>query len=131
MLVHRQVTLLLLCWTSCALGSVTVYNPNGAVSSGISGTATSVASASSDTYVPAAFNTVTLQAPAIPTPAPATEFTLSLQQSSDQVQGLSIAQAGTFYGFSIEMSVVKQVGTSRLPPAYTITHYCCTVGLNS
>lgn len=133
MLVHCRTSLLLLaCWTSGALGSITVYGPNGASSSGItSGTASASPSASSDSYVPPAFNTVTLEAPALPTPAPATQFALSLQQSADSVQGLSIDQSGTFYGFSIEMSVVTQVGESYPLSLRALTEGLRVVGKNS
>ena len=60
------------------------------------------------TGVPAHDPTI-LQAPPIPNPPPATQFTLLLQQQAQAVQGLSIQQSGSFMGFSIETSVVNQV----------------------
>ncbi|KAJ3552241.1 hypothetical protein NM688_g4255 [Phlebia brevispora] len=56
-----------------------------------------------------AFNNVVLNAPPVPNPLPPTEFTLKLEQNSQNVPGLSIPQNGSFLGFSLEMSVVNQV----------------------
>lgn len=60
----------------------------------------------------AAYNNTPLTPPPIPSPAPARQFTLTLQQDADAVNGLSIPHTGglSFFGFSIEMSVVSQVG---------------------
>jgi hypothetical protein len=84
-------------------GSVTVYSqiPFGA-SATASGAAASYTGA-------AAYDPTVLAAPALPNPLPATQFTLQLQQSAAAVPGLSILQSGSFYGFSIEMSVINQV----------------------
>ena len=69
------------------------------------------------TSTPAAYNTTILVPPPIPSPAPANAFTLSLQQSAAAVNGLSIPHVGgSFWGFSIEMSVISQVRKSNLPP---------------
>ncbi|KAJ7645164.1 glycoside hydrolase family 79 protein [Mycena polygramma] len=59
--------------------------------------------------VPAAYNDTVLNPPAIPDPAPSTAFTLTLPASSTGVTGLSIPIHGTFFGFSIEMSVIEQL----------------------
>lgn len=57
-----------------------------------------------------AFNNVTLNAPPVPNPPPPTQFDLHLESVARNVAGLSIQQAGSFLGFSIEMSVVNQIG---------------------
>ncbi|KAL0954363.1 hypothetical protein HGRIS_003354 [Hohenbuehelia grisea] len=56
----------------------------------------------------AAYNRTVLIPPPPPQP-PSTAFGISLQPTADRVTGLSVRQSGTFYGFSIEMSVVNQV----------------------
>lgn len=91
--------------------AVTVYDPNGVVQQSTSGTpsGTASASATSAAYTPAAFNNIVLTAPAVPSPAPPTQFTVQLDNSASNVPGLSIAQSGAFFGFSIEMSIVTQV----------------------
>ncbi|CAL1698450.1 unnamed protein product [Somion occarium] len=91
-----------------ATASVTVYGLTGAIAP--TDTASASTSAASPAYTgQAAFNTIVLTAPALPNPAPATQFGLQLQNSAQNVVGLSIQQSGAFYGFSIEMSVVTQV----------------------
>lgn len=60
----------------------------------------------------AAYNDVYLLPPPIPSPAPATAFTINVPNSASNVVGLSIPQAGTFFGFSIEMSVATQLSQS-------------------
>lgn len=102
-----KTLLVLLASLAVVHAEVTVYGVNGVVQASASGTAS--ASASSAAYTPAAFNTVVLNAPAIPSPAPATQFTVQLDNAASNVPGLSIAQSGAFFGFSIEMSVVTQV----------------------
>jgi len=57
----------------------------------------------------AAYDPTVLTAPAIPNPAPPNTFFLQLFSSNTSQGGLSIVQKGTFFGFSIEMSVVNQV----------------------
>src|SRR6266545_1801833 len=58
----------------------------------------------------AAYNDTQLTPPAVPNPAPARQFTLTLQRDATAVNGLSIPHVGlSFFGFSIEMSVVSQV----------------------
>ena len=74
------------------------------------GQATGTAQSAAANYTgAAAYDPKVLNAPAIPNPAPPTQFTLQLQSSSQAVQGLSIMQSGSFLGFSIETSVVNQV----------------------
>ncbi len=94
-------------------GSVTVYGNNGMQQP--VGTDTASAASATNSSIPQwladmpAFNSVVLQAPAIPSPAPSTQFTLNLQATTAQVPGISKQQNGTFLGFSIEMSVATQV----------------------
>ncbi|KAF8900144.1 glycoside hydrolase family 79 protein [Gymnopilus junonius] len=75
------------------------------------GTQAAMAAAASPTgnYTgPAAYSPVTLAAPAPPGPtAFPTQF--SLQLTNAVPQNASVAQNGSFFGFSIEMSVVNQV----------------------
>ncbi|KAJ6599975.1 glycoside hydrolase family 79 protein [Mycena vulgaris] len=69
-----------------------------------------IASAADPTATkPAAYNTTVLTPPAVPNPAIGTQFTLTLQSSNATVYPLSIPLKGTFYGFSVEMSVVSQL----------------------
>ena len=75
-------------------------------------------SAAANYTAPAAYDPTVLNAPPIPNPAPAVQFTLELQSSSQAVQGLSIVQNGPFLGFSIETSVVNQV--REYSPAYLV-----------
>jgi hypothetical protein len=84
-------------------GSVTVYSqaPLGA-------SATATGSAASYTGA-AAYDPTVLTAPAVPNPLPPMQFTLPLQPSAAAVTNLSIQQSGSFFGFSIEMSVINQV----------------------
>jgi hypothetical protein len=59
----------------------------------------------------AAYNDTVLAPPPLPSPVPARQFTIPLQQNANAVNGLSIPHTGglSFFGFSIEMSVVSQV----------------------
>jgi len=60
-----------------------------------------------------AYDQTRLIPPALPQPLPATTFTLELPRDAAQMQGLSIPHVGGgFFGFSIEMSVLSQVGKS-------------------
>ncbi|TFK48176.1 hypothetical protein OE88DRAFT_1635030 [Heliocybe sulcata] len=105
---HFLSILFPLSYISFALASITVYSqqPLGATAS---------ASASAANYTgAAAYDPLLLQAPAVPNPAPNTNFALQVQSSSSNVQGLSIPQSGSFMGFSIEMSVATQVSDSFL-----------------
>ncbi|KAK7053820.1 Glyco-hydro-79C domain-containing protein [Favolaschia claudopus] len=55
----------------------------------------------------AAYNPTTLAAPPVPSPAVLTTIPINLQ--NEGTPGLSIKQKGSFFGFSIEMSVSNQV----------------------
>jgi hypothetical protein len=105
----------LLLWSSCficlARASVTVYSqqPLGA------GTATAAAA---NFTGHAAYDPTVLTAPAVPSPAPSTQFFLQLNSAPNAVQGLSIPLSGDFLGFSIEFSVVNQVSEYQV---YTVS----------
>ena len=81
--------------------SVTVYNTNPY-------SMTSTASAANYT-APAYSDSTNLTAPTLPNPLPATNFALQVGASNTSQGGLSIPIPGTFYGFSVEMSVADQV----------------------
>ena len=100
-----------------AAGAVTVYGVGGPQQTlGVGGTASaaSITSAVPPAYTAPAFNNVVLQAPPVPEPPIATQFGITLQASASNVVGLSIPQSGAFYGFSVEFSVVTQVGECHL-----------------
>ena len=100
---------LALAWTrTCA---VTIYGQQGiSMPSGVSSTAVPTATAGLDWISGlAAYNNVSLAAPTLPDPMPATEFTVQVMGSAQNVNGLSVKQSGDFLGFSIEMSVVEPV----------------------
>lgn len=98
---------------STAQASVTVYGQiplAQASTASVSGTSSGVSSAAAASYTgSAAYDPTILVAPDPPSPAPAMQFTIELQSATASVQGLSIPQAGTFYGFSVEFSVINQV----------------------
>ncbi|KAI0659525.1 glycoside hydrolase superfamily [Cubamyces menziesii] len=99
---------------SYALPSITVYGPTGAerpsgASSGAEPSATGSDPGSSWINAYNAYNDVQLQPPPLPSPMPATTFPITVPSQAQNMPGLSIAQRGDFWGFSIEMSVVEQV----------------------
>lgn len=100
-----------LLWSLCVLDSaraaITVY---GQIPLGQTTSTSSTAGASAT--VLAAYNTTVLNPPAIPSPALPTTFTVALESANTSVSGLSIPQSGSFYGFSIEMSVLTQIRES-------------------
>jgi hypothetical protein len=70
----------------------------------------SAGSAVQATKTLAAYDNTVLTPPALPSPPPAAAYTLSLPKDAGQVNGLSIPHVGgSFWGFSIEMSVISQV----------------------
>jgi len=90
-------------------GSITVWYQEGQKL--LRGTATGTALSANYTGS-AAYNPNTLNAPAPPGSADLpTQF--SLQLNNTVPPGASIAQSGSFFGFSIEMSVVNQVCESN------------------
>jgi hypothetical protein len=96
---HFASILWLPCFMAASSQAVTVYQLPFATTS---------ANAASYTGS-AAYSPIVLDPPALPDPLPDTQFSITVQQSSDDVTGLSIPLNGTFMGFSIETSVVNQV----------------------
>lgn len=92
--------LVLLACLSGALAQVTIYGqlPLGQVMTNLS------------TTTPAAYNDTVLVPPPVPNPAINNNFALQLQKDATAQGGLSVPHNGpSFYGFSIEMSVVTQL----------------------
>ena len=121
------LSLIFLCSTLAFVhAEITVY---GQIPLGL--TATSASNA--PTTTPAAYNDTVLVPPVIPSPPPANTFTLTLQQTAPAVTGLSIPHVGgSFWGFSIEMSVISQVRKSNplLDLLYLLKNFVL-VGKNS
>ena len=115
----------LLALSTCLLASavhadVTVYGLLGQttaapVQTGTATTQTSATTSFVTTHGPpqytelAAYNNVYMVPPAIPSPPPANQFAIGVPSDAALMNGLSIKQSGTFFGFSIEMSVVNQL----------------------
>lgn len=99
------LTIVVLCSAvAFAQASVTVY---GQVALGHTASPIGPAAAG---VTAAAYNNTKLIPPGIPDPAPSNNFTLTLQQNTSNITGLSIPHVGAgFWGFSIEMSVIGQV----------------------
>jgi hypothetical protein len=98
---------ILLFSSSQALAQVTVYYEPKAAQV-VLGTGTGTGAAASYTGA-AAYNPTTLVAPPPPGPQ-ALPTQLAIQLPNTVPPGASIPQNGSFFGFSIEMSVVNQVG---------------------
>ncbi|KAJ7240550.1 hypothetical protein C8J57DRAFT_1438946 [Mycena rebaudengoi] len=94
---------------SMAYAEVTVY---GQIPMGITSATNPTATK------PAAYNTTVLNPPPVPNPPIGTNFTLVLQASNASVYPLSIPLKGSFYGFSIEMSVISQLSDSHISPIF-------------
>ena len=62
----------------------------------------------------AAYNPIYMLPPAIPNPPPPNQFAIGVPTSAQLMNGLSIPQKGSFFGFSIEMSVADQLSKSYL-----------------
>lgn len=107
--------LCVLCYLAIAEASVTVYYQ---IPLGHQPTSTPAATASatvgpepSQTGVYtglAAYDPTTWPPPPLPNPPPPMQFPIVLLPAADQVGGLSIKIPASFFGFSIEMSVVTQ-----------------------
>lgn len=95
--------------------TITSILPDGATTVTVS----TAALAAERTVLPA-YNLTELIPPGIPDPKPPTHLNLQIQGSATNVNGLSIPQKGTFYGFSIEMSVINQLCQSSFPLAMNI-----------
>ncbi|KAF7985563.1 hypothetical protein HWV62_3829 [Athelia sp. TMB] len=104
---HNRSLVWVLAGLVCVLqvhAAVTVYSqiPFG------DSTKTATASAANET-ANAYYDSTQLTAPALPDDLPATSFTLQLGATNTSQGGLSIAIPGTFYGFSVEMSVANEI----------------------
>lgn len=102
-----------LCFLESARAAVTVYGqiPFGQTSTAATRTATGPDAAPTTDTPPsllAAYDETVLKPPA-PPQNQGLNFTLNLASTNVSVNGLSIMQHGSFYGFSIEMSVVTQL----------------------
>lgn len=97
--------LLSLSFTVTTCTAVTVY---GQIPLGLTTTAGS-AGAQPTAVLLHAYDETILHPPALPAERAPTNFTLTLAANNASVNGLSIVQPGSFYGFSIEMSVITQV----------------------
>lgn len=110
--------LLLLCLTLVD-AAVTIYHVPGqeplTLTDSVHPASTTTAAAADYTGA-AAYNPTVLEPPAVPDPKPNLAFGIQLQKGG--TPGASIQQAGSFLGFSIEMSVANQVR------AYTLLHLC-------
>ncbi|CAK5270156.1 unnamed protein product [Mycena citricolor] len=100
--ISLRALLLLSALAPSALASVTVYQIPAQYA-----LTTTASSASASYSGVAAFNPSTLQAPPLPTASVMTTIPVALQQSG--TVGMSIKQKGSFFGFSVEMSVVEQI----------------------
>ncbi|OSD00691.1 glycoside hydrolase family 79 protein [Trametes coccinea BRFM310] len=93
--------------------AVTVYGQQPLV------TSTTTSSAPGATYTGlAAYDPRILDPPPLPDPLPPNQFGIQLSASASNVQGLSIPLSGSFFGFSVEMSVVTQVSESVIHPPF-------------
>ncbi|KIK77729.1 glycoside hydrolase family 79 protein [Paxillus rubicundulus Ve08.2h10] len=81
--------------------TVTVYGPHVQQPLG------TVTAASASYTGAASYNDIVLTPPPVPSPPPPASFNVELQTGG--VPGLSIPQHGSFFGFSVEFSVVTQV----------------------
>lgn len=96
------------------MNAVTVYDqlPLAAHTSSVTTTDTATAATATATgnYTGLkAYDPTTWPAPANPDPAPALSFGFNLLSTAEQVTGLGINTPASFFGLSIEMSVVTQV----------------------
>lgn len=97
----------------CPLGgavAVTVYGqiPFGHVTESAARAAATAGGSAANTLH--AYDNTVLNPLPLPNPPPPTRWTLELQHSGANVPNLSIRMPGSFFGFSIEMSVITQVG---------------------
>ncbi|EIW64921.1 glycoside hydrolase family 79 protein [Trametes versicolor FP-101664 SS1] len=127
----RAPLLSLLClFAPLVAADVTIYGLFGQTTADAatlrSGTATPVASTTSFVTTPgppqytelAAYNPIYMEPPPIPSPAPPLQFSIGVPSSAQLMNALSIPQHGTFFGFSIEMSVANQLSETTLFPQF-------------
>lgn len=98
-------------WALLALVNVTKVHANVTVYSTVpyhefakTASAATVTSTANAIYDP-----TNLNPPPLPVPLPAMQFDLTLTATSAEQGGLSQAVPGTFWGFSVEISVANQV----------------------
>ena len=95
------------CLLSSTYAQVTLYNNPG---QSTLGTGTQTTSAPQESYTGlGAYDPLVLTPPPLPDPLPPREFGIQLNPAGQP--GLSIPLLGNVLGFSIEMSVLDQVGT--------------------
>ncbi|VDC02964.1 unnamed protein product [Peniophora sp. CBMAI 1063] len=105
-------SLVLAALSATIVGAQTVYMPKNPQvffdgrNADAASTATTSATAAAS-FTPAAYQTTTLNRPALPNPMPALTFPAQLY--SGGMANMSIPQKGDFMGFSIEMSVATQM----------------------
>jgi hypothetical protein len=119
-----QLLLSFLLTFNLVCASVTVYYVTGQAPIA-TGTSTS---AGANYTAAAAYDPTVLTPPPIPSPF-TTQFTIQLQNGG--TSNLSIQQSGSFMGFSIEMSVVNQIGTLLAHTFSSDLLTSVTVGKNS
>ena len=106
-----------------ARADVTIYGLFGSTTAApIQSAGASTATAPTTTFVTtagppsytglAAYNPIYYEPPAIPSPAPANQFAIGVPSDQNLLSGISIPLPGTFFGFSIEMSVANQLSES-------------------
>lgn len=103
-------------YSLAVVNAVTVYDqiPLAAHTSSVTTTDTAAVATATGNYTGLkAYDPTTWPAPANPDPAPATSFGFNLLPSANLVTGLGIATPASFFGISIEMSVVTQVCECR------------------
>jgi len=117
-------TLFSFCAQTSWAQSLTIYDqiPLYQQRANAAGTETAAVPGVQPTQTLPAYDRTRLIPPALPQPMPATTYTLELPLAATGMQGLSAPHVGGgFYGFSIEMSVLSQVGASCLtilPPSF-------------
>lgn len=112
------------CLITLVQAEVTIYGLTGQTTLApvVSGTVISASGPSTTSFVTtpgppqytglAAYNPVYMVPPPIPSPAPANQFTIDVPSDAKLINGLSVPQQGSFFGFSIEMSVANQLSES-------------------
>lgn len=109
-LILSTVMILSALWGLYILGSANAVTIYGQVPFGqMSAAAVGPQATGPPVKIPPAYDETMLDPPALPNERAPTQFTLNLPMSNGSVPGLSILQRGTFYGFSVEMSVITQL----------------------
>ena len=108
------LSIIFLCSTlAFAQAQVTIYEQIALLTETNIPNATSTATTAITTPTGPAYDDTVLTPPLISSPPPLSDFTLTLAENSNAVQGLSMPHlGGSFWGFSIEMSVISQLRES-------------------